>query len=678
MDFLGEYTMRWNLSLLAVTAVAAAACSSEKDSLTSGSPLTDMGVAPPTASPTAPPTGTPTAPPTAAPSAGGCADLDRDGYQDKACNANAAGSPRGGDCDDRNNLVSPARAENCANQLDDNCNGMINDGCAAACEDLDHDGFQSAACNANPANGADCDDNNRNINPGASEVCGNFGDDDCQGGDLPCLQNCTDNDHDGYGEGSGCFGPDCDDTNARRNPGVAEVCGDNVDQDCADNVANNPALRGDLPCPMNCQDTDHDGFGVGAGCLGSDCNDSDSNQNTGAREIPGDMIDQDCNGQDLQLGADCTDRDRDGYGEGTGCLGQDCDDGDPRVNPGRDEVCGNRKDDDCMGGDRGCSPAGNGDCTDADGDGYGPGCLRGTVDCDDNNQMVFPDAAEVCNGIDDNCNGETDECGRRGQRCVDDACVSGPGAPCRNDAECDPIQGLRCDPEASECRVADGSACEESAQCSTGAECLVLDACNPDGLACYQAKGGPCAEDCDCTGIYLCHPSNVCVECLGDAQCDGARGEVCTPGGFCALDGTLSGDDHRVSLLQVLVDCWSLYVESTEVHACATLTLPDPLFVGPDERAQIGPADNAAIADFACDSDALSAAGFSQDDIDVLTELFGCGLFDVENLWWRDALNAGSSGDWCVYYAPAKSGFGIPDDARAAVVIDNCSLSDID
>jgi len=665
----------WTLTALGALIVAGCA---QESSPAGGSTVVDMGVAPPTAaptaSPTAAPTGTPTAPPTAP---GGCGDLDRDGYQDATCNANAAGNPRGGDCDDRNNLVNPGRAERCANQLDDNCNGTVNDGCGAPCEDLDRDGFQSAECNANPANGADCDDNDRTTNPAASEICGNFKDDDCQGGDLPCLQNCIDNDVDGYGEGSGCFGPDCDDNNNRRNPGSAEVCGDNVDQDCTENVANLPALRGDLPCPANCQDADRDGFGVGVGCYGADCNESDPNQNAGAREIPGDGIDQDCNGADLQLGADCFDRDRDGYGAGTGCLGPDCDDGDPRINPGREEICGNRKDDDCNGGDVGCSPAGNGNCQDGDGDGYGPDCLRGTVDCDDTNQMVFPSAAETCNGIDDNCNGEVDECSRRGQRCIDDRCVSGPGAPCQGDAECDPLLNLICDPEARECRIADGEPCEVGAQCSPGAECIVLDACDGAALRCYQAKGGPCMEDCDCTGIYLCHPSNTCVECLGNEHCNRA-GELCTAGGFCAPDATLNGPDHRVSILQVLIDCWTLYAETTEEHACASLTLPNPLSVAGTDRAQLGPIDSADFVDYTCDSEALRADGFSDDDIDVATELFGCGLFDIENLWWRAPIPAGTSGDWCIYYAPTKSGYGFPEDERASVVVDRCTLSRID
>ena len=622
-------------------------------------PGADGGPTPPTTPGTTTPSGTPSAP--------GCADLDRDGYQDKACNANPNAPVRGGDCDDRNNLVNPMRQENCANQLDDDCDGQVNDGCMP-CRDLDGDGFQDAACNLNRQTGGDCDDRDRNVNPGVGERCGNFKDDDCRAGDIPCLQNCMDRDLDGYGEGSGCYGEDCDDTNADRSPAGVEVCGDNVDQDC-NNV--------DLTCPQNCQDADRDGFGVGRGCLGTDCNDADPNSNPSARDIPGDMVDQDCNGADLALNMDCLDRDQDGYGEGSSCLGQDCDDADPRVNPGRAEVCGNRKDDDCQGGDRGCSGMGEGACTDRDGDGFGQGgCPRGDFDCDDNNQAVFPDARETCNGLDDNCNGETDECARRGQRCVNDQCVSGPGAPCNSDDECDPVLALRCNLEVGECRVQDGNPCEESAQCNPGAECIILDACGGD-RACYQAKGGPCQEDCDCTGQWLCQPeTNVCVECLGDAQCN--NGDVCTDGGFCAPESFIGSGDARDELLRVVIDCWTLFTESNEAAACASLTLGDPLSVGGADRAQLGPADAGDIADYVCNADGLSASGYSGDDISTLTELFGCGLFDVENIWWRNPLRAGSTAEACVYYSPSKSGFGFPEDKRAAVVIDSCGLSTLD
>src|SRR5262249_22807734 len=57
---------------------------------------------------------------------------------------------------------------------------------------------------------------------------------------------------------------------------------------------------------------------------------------------------------------------------------------------------------------------------DADGDGWGgsedsivctssPGYVSSKGDCDDANAAVHPGAAEVCNGIDDNCDGRVDD-----------------------------------------------------------------------------------------------------------------------------------------------------------------------------------------------------------------------------------------------------------------------------
>jgi hypothetical protein len=51
-----------------------------------------------------------------------CPDLDGDGYTDAACG--------GTDCDDTNPNVHPGATEICGNGIDDDCNGVVDDGCA--------------------------------------------------------------------------------------------------------------------------------------------------------------------------------------------------------------------------------------------------------------------------------------------------------------------------------------------------------------------------------------------------------------------------------------------------------------------------------------------------------------------------------------------------------------------
>ena len=103
----------------------------------------------------------------------------------------------------------------------------------------------------------------------------------------------------------------------------------------------------------------------------------------------------------------CWDQDEDGYGLGPGCIGPDCDDSDPTVNPGQDERCDGR-DTNCDGRvdhrsvDEGlaCDTGLLGVCAQGL-----TRCVQGNVLCE---QANFPAEVEVCDGLDRTCDGYVD------------------------------------------------------------------------------------------------------------------------------------------------------------------------------------------------------------------------------------------------------------------------------
>ncbi len=155
-----------------------------------------------------------------------------------------------------------------------------------SCLDADRDGHCLGG-------GDDCDDNNPNVYPGATEIPYNGADDDCSGSDLIDL------DQDGF-DATIAGGDDCDDNNPNVYPGATESC-NGVDDDC-DGIP-------DDGLPIHAYlDQDGDGFGTSdQGRCGpdrdhvpdrGDCDDHDPGVHPGAEDPPGDGVDQDCGGED--------------------------------------------------------------------------------------------------------------------------------------------------------------------------------------------------------------------------------------------------------------------------------------------------------------------------------------------------------------------------------------------
>ncbi len=107
-------------------------------------------------------------------------DADSDGFFSLATG--------GTDCNDDDINVNPGATE-ILNGIDDDCDGDIDAADPSlAADDLDNDGFFSLA-----TGGTDCNDNNPNVNPNATEVLNSI-DDDCDGlvdGDDPDLIPAT-------------------------------------------------------------------------------------------------------------------------------------------------------------------------------------------------------------------------------------------------------------------------------------------------------------------------------------------------------------------------------------------------------------------------------------------------------------------------------------------------------
>jgi hypothetical protein len=244
--------------------------------------------------------------------------------------ADSDGFPLPADCNDGNRDIHPGANDIPGNGIDENCDKQD----AASPPDLDYDNDDYDRKGGRLPE--DCDDSRAGINPGAPELPDNGLDDDCKGGDAVSF----DRDHDGYDRREdGAKAPfDCDDGNARINPGVADLPEDGVDQDCDGRDAVN-------------LDRDRDGYqrDEPGATAPFDCDDAKAWVHPNAADTPDNSVDENCDGRDVVV----LDRDGDGYdrNEPGAKAPFDCDDAKAAMNPGAVDAPRNKIDEDCDGHD---------------------------------------------------------------------------------------------------------------------------------------------------------------------------------------------------------------------------------------------------------------------------------------------------------------------------------------
>ena len=345
--------------------------------------------------------------------------------------------------------------------LDENCDGI---------DGVDQDGDKAASV---ASGGADCNDADGAIQPGAKDTSGDGTDQNCDGADG------VDGDTDGVASiASG--GKDCNDADPTIHVGAKDYVGDGIDQDCdgADGA-----------------DADGDGIAsVASG--GADCDDTAKSVHPCATDVGGDGVDANCDGKDADSCDDCVACTADSMGKGGICShvpipeGGACDDGDActvgetclknQCGGGAQAVCddGNVCTSDWCASPKGCTAVPSYAYCDVDGSACtADSCSNGvcvnywTNTCDDGNPCTI-----------DACDPKTGYCQKT--TAVPNCCLSA--------VDCNDADGCTVDVCAKNTCVHDNTCCKVDADCADGETACTTDACVKGTCIHAQTGAGGC------------------------------------------------------------------------------------------------------------------------------------------------------------------------------------------